>query len=144
METNNVEYLNILSPANFSVLSANTIHPHTAVMKKTCILSIAIYLLIIFCSTGLQSCSKYTVTTSYRNTSDIIYKKRIATSYLWGILNKPSTIIDTTCSKCGLSEVKITSGIGYSIINVVTLGIVHIVKIETKCQKDLPLIGEQP
>lgn len=113
-------------------------------MKKTFILSTIIYLSIIFCCTGLQSCSRYTVTTSYKNTSDVIYKKQIATSYFWGILNKPSTIIDTTCSKCGLSEVKVTSNIGYSIINVVTLGIVHIVKIETKCQKDPPLIGEQP
>jgi hypothetical protein len=111
-------------------------------MKKIHFFSAGIVLSILVCSTVLQSCSKYTVTTTYKNSSDLIYKKQIATSYLWGIVNKPGTVIDATCSKCGLSEVKITSNIGYSIINVVTLGIVHFVKIETKCQKDPPLIGE--
>ena len=111
-------------------------------MKRTLLLPLCISVFII--SNGLQSCSKYTVTTRYNNTADLVYQKRIATTYLWGIVNKPHTVVDTTCGKCGLSEVKVTSGIGYSLINVVTLGIVHIVKIETKCQKDPPLIGQEP
>jgi hypothetical protein len=111
-------------------------------MKKIYRSSAGTVLSILLCTAVLQSCSKYTVTTTYKNSSDLIYKKQIATSYFWGIINKPGTVTDTTCGKCGLSEVKITSNIGYSIINVVSLGIVHIVKIETKCQKDPPLIGE--
>jgi hypothetical protein len=94
--------------------------------------------------TGLQSCSKYTVTTGYKNPSDIVYKKYIATTYFWGIVNKPASVVDTTCGHGGLSEVKVTSNIGYSLINVVTLGIVHIIKIECKCQKEPPIIGEHP
>jgi len=100
--------------------------------------------LILIATIGLHGCSKYTVTTSFKNPSDIVYKKYIATSYFWGTLNKPVSVVDTTCGRGGLSEVKVTSNIGYSLINVVTLGIVHIVKIECKCQKEPPLIGEQP
>lgn len=90
----------------------------------------------------MMGCAKYTVAPAYQNTADVVYKKTVAKSYFWGIINKPHTIKDTTCGKAGLSEVKVTSGIGYSIINVVSLGIVHLVKIECKCQKEPPVIGE--
>ena len=111
-------------------------------MKKTLQFSFGIYVMILICLPAMQSCSRYTVTTNYKNTKDLVYQKQVATTYLWGIINKPHTIIDTTCGKCGLSEVKVSSNVGFSIINVVTLGIVHIVVIESKCQKDPPLIGE--
>jgi hypothetical protein len=109
-------------------------------MKKTLLLPVFISVFLL--SNSMQSCSKYTVTTNYNNTADLVYQKRVATTYFWGIVNKPHTVVDTTCGKCGLSEVKVTSGLGYSVINVVTLGIVHIVRIETKCQKDPPVIGQ--
>ena len=111
-------------------------------MKRTVQFSLGFYLLILLSGTGLQSCSRYTVTTNYKNTKDLVYQKQVATTYFWGLINKPHTIIDTTCGKCGLSEVKLSSNVGFSIINVVTLGIVHIVVIESKCQKDPPVIGE--
>ena len=113
-------------------------------MKKIAGLSLSVYLLLIVYGTSLQSCSKYTVTTSQRNPADLIYKKRVAASYLWGIINKPHSVVDTTCGRGGLSEVKVTSNFGYSLIHVATLGIVHLVKIETKCQKEPPIIGQQP
>ena len=112
-------------------------------MKKTS-LSISLSLLILINISTFQSCSKYTVTTSQKNPADIVYKKYHAASYFWGIINKPPTVMDTTCGKGGLSEVKVTSNLGYSIIHVVTLGIVHLIKIECKCQKEPPIIGEQP
>lgn len=89
----------------------------------------------------MESCAKYTVTTSQKNPADVVYKKTIAKSYLWGIITKPQTVMDTTCGTGGLSEVKITSNIGHSIIHVATLGIVHLVRIEYKCQKEAPVIG---
>lgn len=105
------------------------------------------YWLCLFSLTSwlsLGSCAKYTVRTSYKNPSGIVPKKTIATSYFWGILNKPHSVIDTTCGRGGLSEVKITSNFGYSLIHIATLGIVHIVKIESLCQKEPSIIGNQP
>lgn len=90
----------------------------------------------------MTSCSKYTVTTSNRNTADVIYKKTVAKSYFWGIINAPHSVIDTTCGMGGLSEVKVTSNIGHSLIHVASLGIVHLVKVEYKCQKEPPIIGQ--
>jgi hypothetical protein len=107
-------------------------------MKKTILYSI----FALICWLPITGCSKYTVAPGYQNTSDVIYKKTVAKSYFWGIINKPHTIKDTTCGKAGLSEVKITSNLGYSVIHVATLGIVHLVKIEYKCQKEPPVIGE--
>lgn len=112
-------------------------------MKKTIIITFSFCLLVSY-STTLQSCAKYTVTTSQKNTADVVYKKWVAKSYFWGAINKPHSMIDTTCGKGGLSEVKITSNLGYSIIHVATLGIVHLVKVECKCQKEPPIIGNQP
>ena len=113
-------------------------------MKKAKLVSCCFYLsLIVFCI-PVQSCSKYTLTTSQKNPADIHYKKKVVTSYLWGILNKPQNVIDTACGKAGLSDVKITSNIGYSLLHVVTLGIVNMVKMEWKCQKEEPVIGFQP
>jgi hypothetical protein len=113
-------------------------------MKKTKLASFGFCLLLFVYCIPIQSCSKYTVTTSQKDPADIYYKKKIATSYFWGIVNKPRSIIDTACGKSGLSEVKITSNIGYSLLHVVTLGIVHIVQVEWKCQKEPPVIGFQP
>ena len=113
-------------------------------MRKTKLASFGFCVLIIVYCVPLQSCSKYTVTTTQRDPADVYYKKKIAASYFWGIINKPRSIIDTACGKTGLSEVKITSNIGYSLLHVVTLGIVHIVQVEWKCQKEPPVIGFQP
>ncbi|MBA3284398.1 MAG: hypothetical protein H0U27_04980 [Nitrosopumilus sp.] len=98
--------------------------------------------ILLFYGVSITGCSKYTVTTDSRNPADVIYKKTVAKSYLWGIINKPHTVVDTTCGMGGLSEVKITSNFGHSVIHVVTLGIVHLVKVETKCQKEPPVIGQ--
>jgi hypothetical protein len=92
----------------------------------------------------LMSCSKYPVTTTQKNPSDVFYKKKVAATYFWGIINKPQTIVDSTCGKAGLAEVKVTTHPGYSLLNLITLGIVNIVTIEWKCQKEPPIIGQQP
>ena len=110
-------------------------------MKRTKLYYCSLYLVLISLCAPTQSCSKYTVTTSYKNTADITYKKKVAATYFWGIINKPHSVVDTTCGKAGLSEVKVTTNFGYSLLTVVSLGIVNLVKIETKCQKEGPLIG---
>jgi hypothetical protein len=110
-------------------------------MKKAKLYYCSFYFVLIAFCIPSQSCSKYTVTTSYRNPADITYKKRVAASYFWGIINKPHSVVDTTCGRAGLSEVKVTTNFGYSLLNVVSLGIVNLVKVETKCQKEGPVIG---
>lgn len=113
-------------------------------MQQAKSFSTGIYFLLMIAWAPLQGCSKYTVTTSNRDPADVYYKKRIAASFFWGIINNPKNITDTACGKSGLSDVKVTSNVGYSLLNVVTLGIVHLVKVEWKCQKEKPVVGFQP
>lgn len=113
-------------------------------MRKAKVISFSMYFLLAVYFVPLQSCSKYPVTTSQKNPADIVYKKKVAATYFWGIINKPHSVIDTTCGTAGLAEVKITTNPGYSLLNIVTLGIVNLVKIEWKCQKEPPVIGHQP
>ena len=97
--------------------------------------------LVIISVSVFPGCSKYTVTTTQSAPADIRFKNKVAASYLWGIINKPQSIVDSTCGTAGVSEVKVTSNFAYSLLNVATLGIVHVVKLEWKCQKEPPRIG---
>lgn len=92
----------------------------------------------------LQSCSKYTVTTSQRDPADSYYKEKVATTFFWGLVNKPDRLVDSTCGPAGLDEVKLLTNPGYSVINLVTLGMVNIVKVQWKCHKPQPMVGYQP
>lgn len=91
-----------------------------------------------------MGCARYSIMPSQKDPADIHYKKKTAGSYFWGIVNNPHRVVDTTCGTAGLSEIKITGNIGYSILHVITLGIVHLVTVEWKCQKSEPVIGFQP
>lgn len=113
-------------------------------MKKVKLISCSFYLFLVLYGVPLQSCSKYTITTSQKNPADVYYKKRVAASYFWGIVNKPQSVVDTACGSAGLSDVKFTTNFGYSLLNVVTLGMVNVVRVEWKCQKEAPVIGQQP
>ena len=93
---------------------------------------------------AIQGCSKYTVTTSQKDPADVYYKQKTMASYFWGTVNNPHRAVDSTCGSAGLDEVKITTNLGYSLINVVTLGIVGIVKVQWKCHKPAPVVGYQP
>src|SRR5688572_10772594 len=110
-------------------------------MRKAKLVSCSLYLFLVVYCLPVQSCSKYTVTTSQKIHADVYYKKKVAVTYLWGIINKPHSVIDTTCGKAGLSEVKVTTHLGYSLVSVATLGIVNLVRVEWKCQKEEPVIG---
>lgn len=113
-------------------------------MKKRLFSGSGFFLVLFLYLMPAQSCSKYTVTTSQKDPADIHYKSKVAASYFWGIINKPHFIIDTACGKAGLSDVKFTTNVGYSLLHIATLGIVNLVKVEWKCQKEAPVIGFQP
>lgn len=113
-------------------------------MKKARWISGIFPLFLLVYGMPLQGCSKYTVTTSNRDPADIYYKKKLAASFFWGIINNPKNVVDTACGKAGLSDVKFTTNVGYSLLHVVTLGIVNLVRVEWKCQKEEPVVGFYP
>ncbi|HET7898728.1 MAG TPA: hypothetical protein VFL47_13685 [Flavisolibacter sp.] len=95
-------------------------------------------------SLPMQSCSKYTVTTSQQDPADSYYKEKVTASYFWGLINNPGRLVDTSCGSAGLDEVKVVNNLGYSLIHVATLGIVNIVRLQWKCHKPEPVVGFQP
>ena len=113
-------------------------------MKKANGVSRFAFRLMIAGSVLIIGCSKYTVTTGQRDPADSYYKQRTTTTFFWGLVNKPDRVVDTTCGNAGLDEVRITSHPGYSLLNLVTLGIVHVLKVEWKCRKPAPVVGFQP
>ena len=99
---------------------------------------------IVSAALPMQSCSKYTVTTSQQDPADSYYKEKVTASYFWGLVNNPGRLVDTTCGSAGLDEVKVVNNLGYSLIHVVTLGMVNIVRLQWKCHKPEPVVGFQP
>ena len=112
------------------------------VKRKICCYLLSIMLLLN--GIIIPGCSKYTVTTSQKDPADVYYKQKIMTSYFWGTVNNPHRAVDSTCGSAGLDEVKITTNVGYSLLHVVTLGIVHVMKVKWKCHKPAPVVGYQP
>src|SRR3954470_24743076 len=98
---------------------------------------------ILFATPALESCSRYTITTSEKDPADVYYKKKVMASYFWSKWNNPKQLMDS-CGSGGIDEVKVTTNFGYSLLNVVTLGIVSLVKVEWKCHKPCPQVGFQP
>lgn len=113
-------------------------------MQKRKFFCYLVSVMLVMNGMALQSCSKYTVTTSQKDPADIHYKQKIMASYFWGTINNPHRTVDSTCGSAGIDEVKITTNFGYSLIHVVTLGIVNIVKVQWKCHKPAPIVGYQP
>ena len=108
-------------------------------MKKY-LLQISLVACFTVATTG---CSRYTVTTTENNPADVAFKQKVITSLWWGKINKPQRLVDS-CGNAGLDEVKISSNIGYSLLHIFTLGIVHKVKVEWKCHKPCSEIGFKP
>jgi hypothetical protein len=93
----------------------------------------------------LVSCASYTVTTSRNDKADVQPKTQVLTSYLWGALNKPKIgVVDTTCGTAGLERVVISTNFGYTLLQIVTLGVVSKVKVQWLCQKQEPEVGYKP
>ena len=113
-------------------------------MTKRKISCYLISTLLLFNSIIIQGCSKYTVTTSQKDPADVYYKQKVMASYFWGTVNNPHRTVDSTCGSAGLDEVRITTNLGYSLLHVVTLGIVNVVKVQWKCHKPAPVVGYHP
>jgi hypothetical protein len=108
----------------------------------------ALYFFLILCLgltivVGTSSCVHYTITTTENNPADIAFKKKVVKALWWGKINVPQRLVDS-CGDAGLDEVKISSNFGYTLLHLVTLGIVHKVKVEWKCHKACSQIGFKP
>ena len=59
-------------------------------------------------------------------------------SYLWGIFNEEPEV---ACNDQALAEVTVVDNFGYTLLTVVTLGIVNLKQIEWKCARANPTTG---
>jgi len=59
-------------------------------------------------------------------------------SYLWGIFNN-EPVVD--CNDQALAEVTVVDNVGYTLLTVVTLGIVNLKQVEWKCARANPTTG---
>ena len=90
-----------------------------------------------------SGCVHYTITTTENNPADIAYKGKVVKALWWGKINVPQRLVDS-CGDAGLDEVKISSNFGYTLLHLITLGIVHKVRVEWKCHKACSQIGFKP
>jgi hypothetical protein len=93
-----------------------------------------------------SSCYSYRLATQAQSSTEgsTRYSRR-ATSLFWGLLNKPQVIHTPNCDSLGVlgvSEVAVKTNFGGALLTVLTLGIYHPVRVEWKCSKPCPKIGE--
>lgn len=92
--------------------------------------------------TALQGCYYTRVLTSHNDPSTN-YNKKMASSFLWGLVQHD--VIATDCDSLQLKsidEVRVTTNFGYALITVVTLGIWCPMQVEWKCPKPCPRVGD--
>jgi hypothetical protein len=96
-----------------------------------------------------QSCYHYRVSSANFDPSTN-YSKKTVHSFLWGAIQKRTNGIDVVTDNCDslqinkVDEVRVTTNFGYSLINVVTLGIWCPMQIQWKCAKPCGRIGTIP
>src|SRR4051812_20938212 len=112
-------------------------------MKKSPLYFLLVLSLAVTIITANSSCVHYTITTTESNPADIAYKEKVVKALWWGKINVPQRLVDS-CGDAGLDEVKISSNFGYTLLHLLTLGIVHKVKIQWKCHKACSQIGFKP
>jgi hypothetical protein len=94
---------------------------------------LALFCLLIF----FTSCYSYRVATQAQAGAEVS-KPFTAHSFFWGLLQKPPTISTPICDSLdvnGLAEVTMKTNLGYSILNVATLGIWCPMRVQWKCSK---------
>ncbi len=93
---------------------------------------------VLLCSLVIMfsSCYNYRIATQAQGGAEV--SKTTAHSFFWGLLQKPPTISTPICDSLdvnGLAEVTMKTNLGYSLINVATLGIWCPMRVEWKCGK---------
>ena len=82
----------------------------------------------------LQGCYQFRVIP--KDSPPATFKNKITTSaYLWGLV-EPKRIPADNCHGNGMSNVTVKTNLGFSLISILTLGIVMPMTIEWECAKD--------
>ena len=63
--------------------------------------------------------------------------KCVRHAFLWGFV-QPNAAITEDCNGGGIEEVKVSTNLGFSLINVVTIGIWNPVVVKWRCAKPCP------
>jgi len=81
------------------------------------------------------SCYQYRVLNT-TNDPATEYQKKVLWSYCWGLVNKPENFVVPNCgNNNALDEVQFRTNFGYSLITVVSLGILAPTQVKWKCHK---------
>lgn len=117
-----------------SILFSSLTYLKTARMKKKpANFSISVLLVIVFFST--ESCYHFRVLTTESDPATE-YQSKVIYSYFWGLVNNPKDFVVPNCNnKNALDEVRVTTNLGYSILNVVSLGIFCPMEVKWRCHK---------
>ena len=82
-----------------------------------------------------SSCYQYRVLNT-NNDPATEYQKKVLWSYCWGLVNKPENFVVPNCgNNNALDEVQFRTNFGYSLITVVSLGILAPTQVKWKCHK---------
>lgn len=98
-------------------------------------------ILLIAAFAFTQSCYHYRVLTTK---SDPVteYEKTTMWSYCWGLINSPQNFVVPNCTQNNaLDEVQFSTKFTYSLLTIVTLGIVSPVEVKWKCHKPPQRVG---
>jgi len=116
-----------INQTNYQPLSAST---------RLHIFKVALALIL----TTTQGCYHYRVSSANFDPSTG-YQKKTVHSFFWGLAQKRTNGIDVVTDNCDkinvnkIDEVRVTTNLGYSLINVITLGIWSPMQVEWKCAK---------
>ena len=88
-----------------------------------------------------QSCYHYRVLNT-KSDPATEYEKKIMWSYCWGLINTPQNLVVPNCTdNNALDEVQFSTKFTYSLLTIVTLGIVSPVEVRWKCHKPPQRVG---
>jgi hypothetical protein len=96
-------------------------------------------LLLLFLT--LPGCYQYRVLNTSVDPSTE-YQQKVLWSSFWGLANKPRDFVVPNCdSTSAIDEIQFRTNFGYSMLTVVTLGILAPVQVRWKCHKPCPREG---
>lgn len=94
------------------------------------------------CILLISSC--YTTNIATHAQAGSVVSKRTVNSFFWGLIQSPKRVTTPICDSLGtngMAEVTVKNNLGYSLITVGTLGIWSPTRIEWRCGKPCPKVG---
>ncbi len=99
-------------------------------------------LLICFLLTfSISSCYHYRVT-AYKPDPGTEYQRKRVNTFFWGLVQSKDVRPENCEQSNALDEVHIINNFGFSLLNVITLGIWCPITVEWKCSKPCQTVGD--